>query len=105
MLGVYFLLTATGRIRKWLGIGLLLVPMCTLADIYSGWVNNRMFQYYTLRFTLKDGTKKTMELVKATELSMRFAEDSTITVCDTIPGVMKIELINVKQKRYGEVYK
>lgn len=105
MLGIYFLLTATGRIRKWLGIGLLLIPVCTLADIYSEWVNNRVFQYYTLKITLKDETEKISELVKATELSIRFSEDSTITVCDTISGVIKIELTNVKQKRYGEVYK
>lgn len=102
-IGVYFLLIETKR--KWLGIGLVLITTCTVSTIYSEWVNNRVFQYYTLRITLKDKTEKVIEYVKASELSIRFAEDSTITVCDTIPNVIKIELIEVKQKRYGEVYK
>lgn len=72
---------------------------------YTEWVNNRVFQYYTLKITLKDNTEKVIEYVKASELSIRFAEDSTIIVCDTIPSVVKIELIEVKQKRYGEVHK
>jgi hypothetical protein len=104
-IGVYFLLIETRRKRKWLGIGLVLITTCTVSTIYSEWVNNRVFQYYTLRITLKDKTEKVIEYVKASELSIRFAEDSTITVCDTIPNVIKIELIEVKQKRYGEVYK
>jgi hypothetical protein len=104
-IGVYFLLIETKRKRKWLGIGLVLITTCTVSTIYSEWVNNRVFQYYTLRITLKDKTEKVIEYVKASELSIRFAEDSTITVCDTIPNVIKIELIEVKQKRYGEVYK
>lgn len=74
---------------------------CT--TIYTEWVNNRV--YYTLKITLKDNTEKVIEYVKASELSIRFAEDSTIIVCDTIPSVVKIELIEVKQKRYGEVHK
>lgn len=104
-IGVYFLLIETKRKRKWLGIGLVLITTCTVSTIYSEWVNNRVFQYYTLRITLKDKTEKVIEYVKASELSIRFVEDSTITVCDTIPNVIKIELIDVKQKRYGEVYK
>lgn len=104
-IGVYFLLIETKRKRKWLGTGLVLITTCTVSTIYSEWVNNRVFQYYTLRITLKDKTEKVIEYVKASELSIRFAEDSTITVCDTIPNVIKIELIEVKQKRYGEVYK
>lgn len=106
LIGVYLLLIETRRIRKWLGIGLvLLITTCTVPTIYTEWVNNRVFQYYTLKITLKDNTKKVIEYVKASELSIRFAEDSTITVCDTIPSVVKIELIEVKQKRYGEVHK
>lgn len=105
LVGVYFLLIETRRKRKWIGIGLILITTCTVSTIYSEWVNNRVFQYYTLRITLKDKTEKVIEYVKASELSIRFAEDSTITVCDTIPSVIKIELIEVKQKRYGEVYK
>jgi hypothetical protein len=104
LIGVYLLLIETRRIRKWLGIGLVLITTCTV-PIYTEWVNNRVFQYYTLKITLKDNTKKVIEYVKASELSIRFAEDSTITVCDTIPSVVKIELIEVKQKRYGEVHK
>lgn len=104
-IGVYFLLIETKRKRKWLGIGLVLITTCTVSTIYSEWVNNRVFQYYTLKITLKDNTEKVIEYVKASELSIRFAEDSTIIVCDTIPSVVKIELIEVKQKRYGEVHK
>ena len=105
LIGVYLLLIETRRIRKWLGIGLVLITTCTVSTIYTEWVNNRVFQYYTLKITLKDKTEKVIEYVKASELSIRFAEDSTITVCDTIPSVVKIELIEVKQKRYGEVHK
>lgn len=105
LIGVYLLLIETRRIRKWLGIGLVLITTCTVPTIYTEWVNNRVFQYYTLKITLKDNTKKVIEYIKASELSIRFAEDSTITVCDTIPSVVKIELIEVKQKRYGEVHK
>lgn len=105
LIGVYLLLIETRRIRKWLGIGLVLITTCTVSTIYTEWVNNRVFQYYTLKITLKDNTKKVIEYVKSSELSIRFTEDSTITVCDTIPSVVKIELIEVKQKRYGEVYK
>lgn len=105
LIGVYLLLIETRRIRKWLGIGLVLITTCTVPTIYTEWVNNRVFQYYTLKITLKDNTKKVIEYVKASELSIRFAEDSTITVCNTIPSVVKIELIEVKQKRYGEVHK
>lgn len=85
LVGVYFLLIETRRKRKWIGIGLILITTCTVSTIYSEWVNNRVFQYYTLRITLKDKTEKVIEYVKASELSIRFAEDSTITVCDTIP--------------------
>lgn len=105
LIGVYLLLIETRRIRKWLGIGLVLITACIVSTIYTEWVNNRVFQYYTLKITLKDKTEKVIEYVKASELSIRFAEDSTITVCDTIPSVVKIELIEVKQKRYGEVHK
>ena len=100
LIGVYFLLIETRRIRKWLGIGLILITACIVSTIYTEWVNNRVFQ-----ITLKDNTEKVIEYVKASELSIRFAEDSTIIVCDTIPSVVKIELIEVKQKRYGEVHK
>lgn len=102
LIGVYFLLIETRRIRKWLGIGLILITACIVSTIYT---DNRVFQYYTLKITLKDNTEKVIEYVKASELSIRFAEDSTIIVCDTIPSVVKIELIEVKQKRYGEVHK
>lgn len=61
--------------------------------------------FWKFIFALKDNTEKVIEYVKASELSIRFAEDSTIIVCDTIPSVVKIELIEVKQKRYGEVHK
>lgn len=105
LIGVYFLLIETRRIRKWLGIGLILITACIVSTIYTEWVNNRVFQYYTLKITLKDNTEKVIKYVKASELSIRFAEDSTIIVCDTIPSVVKIELIEVKQKRYGEVHK
>lgn len=103
LIGVYFLLIETRRIRKWLGIGLILITACIVSTIYTEWVNNRVFQYYTLKITLKDNTEKVIEYVKASELSIRFAEDSTIIV--SIPSVVKIELIEVKQKRYGEVHK
>lgn len=86
-------------------IGIILITACIVSTIYTEWVNNRVFQYYTLKITLKDNTEKVIEYVKASELSIRFAEDSTIIVCDTIPSVVKIELIEVKQKRYGEVHK
>lgn len=62
LIGVYLLLIETRRIRKWLGIGLVLITTCTVPTIYTEWVNNRVFQYYTLKITLKDNTKKSYRI-------------------------------------------
>lgn len=103
--GVQLLLVSKNEFRKFIGIMLILIPVCILSTMYSSWVDNRIFNYYTIQYTLKDGSQKELIYVKSSKLNIEFSEDSTMIICDTIKNVKSISLIKIEEKRYGEVYK